>query len=156
MARAVSEGQVQFELVEFEQVEAAPGTALLRVSGRPAADMVSGALTLVINDAGTEHRHQQLPALPGPPGLIRAAFSAPHEHVGPGSTYSLALPDGAIVRLPAPARRRAALSGSHGPSGTAHHHGGAEESATDSSRLVEAERRAESRRLAIAELERRL
>ena len=35
MARAVTEADVQFELVEFEQVEAAPGTALLRVSGRP-------------------------------------------------------------------------------------------------------------------------
>src|ERR1700759_4128922 len=105
MARAVTEAKVQFELVEFEQVEAAPGTALLRVSGRPAPDMVAGALTVVINNAGTEHRHQQLPALPGPPGLIRAAFSAPHEHVGPGATYSLALPGGEVVRLPAPARR---------------------------------------------------
>src|SRR5579875_1970800 len=122
MARAVSEGQVQFELVEFEQVEAAPGTALLRVSGRPGPDMVSGALTLVINNAGTEHRHEQLPALPGPPGLIRAAFSAPHEHVGPGASYALALPGGGIVRLPAPVRRRAALSSSHGAGGSAPSH----------------------------------
>jgi hypothetical protein len=159
MARAVTEADVQFELVEFEQVEAAPGTALLRVSGRPTPDMVSGALTLVIDNGGTVHRHEQLPALPGPPGLIRAAFSAPHEHVGPGATYSLALPGGKLVRLPAPARRRAALSASPGGSGSggvlgSHRHG--EESAAESSRLVEAERRAESRRLAIAELERRL
>lgn len=157
MARAVTEADVQFELVEFEQVEAAPGTALLRVSGRPAPDMVSGSLTLVIDNGGTVHRHEQLPALPGPPGLIRAAFSAPHEHVGPGATYSLELPGGAIVRLPAPARRRPALSAVQGGSGSgagASHH--AEESAAEASRLVEAERRAESRRLAIAELERRL
>ena len=80
MAGAVTEAEVQFELVEFEQVEAAPGTALLRVAGRPAPDMVSGALTLVIDNGGTVHRHEQLPALPGPPGpdpcrLLRAARS---------------------------------------------------------------------------------
>jgi chromosome segregation ATPase len=160
MAGAVTEAEAQFELVEFEQVEAAPGTALLRVAGRPAPDMPAGQLVLVIDDNGTEHRHEQLPALPGPPGLIRAAFSAPLDHVGPGATFSMALPDGRIVRLPAPARRRAALSSVPG-------HGGAlatppvngptsEEPAREPSRLIEAERRAESRRLAIAELERRL
>jgi chromosome segregation ATPase len=160
MAGAVTEAEAQFELVEFEQVEAAPGTALLRVAGRPAPDMPAGQLTLVIDDNGAEHRHEQLPALPGPPGLIRAAFSAPLDHVGPGATFSLALPDGRVVRLPAPARRRAALSSVPG-------HGGApaassvsgpatEEPGHEPSRLIEAERRAESRRLAIAELERRL
>jgi chromosome segregation ATPase len=163
MARAVTEAEAQFELVEFEQVEAAPGTALLRVAGRPAPEMTAGQLVLVIDDNGTEHRHEQLPALPGPAGLIRAAFSAPLEHVGTGATFSLALPDGQTVRLPAPARRRAALSAvpAHGsatatPPGSDPAHRGAEEPAQASSRLVEAERRAESRRLAIAELERRL
>src|SRR5579875_3822630 len=148
MAGAVTDAQVPFELVEFEQVEAAPGTALLRVSGRPGPNMVSGALTLVINIDGTEHRHEQRPALPGPPGLIRAAFSAPHEHIVPGAVYSLALPDGTTVRLPAPARRRAALSavpGTSGAGGPASRAG--EESTAEPSRLVEAERRAESRRL---------
>ena len=160
MAGAVTEAEAQFELVEFEQVEAAPGTALLRVAGRPAPDMAAGQLTLVIDDDGAEHRHEQLPALPGPPGLIRAAFSAPVEHVGPAASFSLALPDGQIVRLPAPARRRAALSAlpGHGPAGATAPLSGAatEESAHEPTRLVEAERRAESRRLAIAELERRL
>lgn len=169
MARAVTEAEAQFELVEFEQVEAAPGTALLRVAGRPAPNLASGALTLVIEHDGVEHRHEQLPALPGPPELIRAAFSAPLEHVAPGATYALALPDGQLVRLPAPARRRSALAMApgHGNGATSPGHGGGratsvasgpqtEESAHEGSRLVEAERRAESRRLAIAELERRL
>jgi predicted nucleic acid-binding Zn-ribbon protein len=127
--------------------------------------MPPGQLTLVIDDSGAEHRHEQLPALPGPPGLIRAAFSAPLDHVGPGATFSLALPDGQIVRLPAPARRRAALSAvpGHGAaatvpgSGPGHSaHPAGEEATHEPTRLVEAERRAESRRLAIAELERRL
>ena len=163
MARAVTEAEAQFELVEFEQVEAAPGTALLRVAGRPTPAMTAGQLVLVIDDNGTEHRHEHLPALPGPAGLIRAAFSAPLEHVGTGATFALALPDGQTVRLPAPARRRAALSSvpTHGsatstPPGSDTAHRAAEEPAQASSRLVEAERRAESRRLAIAELERRL
>ena len=155
----MTDTQVQFELVEFEQVEAAPGTALLRVAGRPSPEMPAGHLSLVIDDNGIEHRHEQLPALPGPPGLVRAAFSAPLDHVGPGATYALALPDGHLVRLPAPARRRAALSSApdHGAAAKSPVSGPAtEESARESSRLVEAERRAESRRLAIAELERRL
>ncbi|HWD69743.1 MAG TPA: hypothetical protein VG293_06070 [Solirubrobacteraceae bacterium] len=155
----MTEAEPQFELVEFEQVEAAPGTALLRVAGRPASGMPAGQLTLVIDDHGAEYRHEQLPALPGPPDLVRAAFSAPLEHVGPGASYALALPDGRLVRLPAPARRRAALSTAPASGAAARQPvsgPAAEEPGHESSRLVEAERRAESRRLAIAELERRL
>jgi chromosome segregation ATPase len=155
----VTESEAQFELVEFEQVEAAPGTALLRIAARPSARMGSGALTLVITDGTTEHRHEQLPALPGPPGLIRAAFSAPLGHAGPRATYSLALPDGETVRLPAPARRRSALGATAGTASGSAATPPVGEPATEEgepSRLVEAERRAESRRLAISELERRL
>src|SRR5579862_2517968 len=107
IARAVIEQEAHFQLVEFEHVEAAPGTALLRVVGRPPAQMPSGPLTLVIDDGVTEHRHEQLPALPGPPGLVRAAFSAPLEHVNQSATYSLVLPGDETVRLPVPAHRRA-------------------------------------------------
>ncbi len=153
----MTEGDPQFKLLEFEQVEAAPGTALLRLAGRAAATIGSGALTLIITDARGAHRHDQLPALPGPPGLIRAAFSAPLEDVGPESTYALALPDDIVVPLPAPTRRHTALSAVPAagvdPAGPSD----AEPSEqSESSRLVDAERRAESRRLAITELEHRL
>ena len=161
----MSEADPQFELVEFEQVEAAPGTALLRVSGRPAPSLGAGPLTLVIGDERGEHRHEQLPSLPGSPDLIRAAFSAPLEELSPGATYSLALPDGDLVRLPAPTPRRSVRSGPQagtaaadlstaaapGDSGAAT---GADEPVH--SGLAEAEALAESRRLAIAELEHRL
>src|SRR3984957_19625346 len=106
MARAVTEAEAQFELVEFEQVEAAPGTALLRVAARPSRVAGIGPLMLVIHDGEREYRHPQLPALPGPPGLIRAAFSAPMDHVGRGVMFALEMADGSTVRLPAPSRRR--------------------------------------------------
>lgn len=141
----------QFELVEFEQVEAAPGTALLRIAARPSAATGAGPMTLVISDGSHEYRHEQLPALPGPPGLVRAAFSAALDHVGRGKTFSLALADGTVVRLPAPSRRRAAGAG---PRSTEPPRPRGDE--VEASRLVEAERRAEARRLALAELERRL
>jgi chromosome segregation ATPase len=155
----VTDLQGQFELVEFEHVEAAPGTALLRLAARPSPTMGPGPLILVITDGDIQHRHEQLPALPGPPGLIRAAFSAPLNHVAPGASYSLELPNGEVVRLPAPSRRRPAL-GTPAPTvaGAAATPVASEPPAEDheQSRLVEAERRAESRRLAISELERRL
>ncbi|MCL2418026.1 MAG: hypothetical protein FWD04_01935 [Conexibacteraceae bacterium] len=151
----MTEPDTNFELVDFEQVEAAPGTALLRVTAHPSAAMGNGPLALVIKNGEQEHRHEQLPALPGPPGLIRTAFSAPAAQVVEGATYALALPDGQAVPLPAPAQRRAAMATGPGAAATPVASGPpAEES--ESSRLVEAERQAESRRLAITELERRL
>jgi len=163
----MSESPAQFELVEFEQVEAAPGTALLRIAARPSRATGSGPLTLVIHDGEREYRHPQLPALPGPPGLIRAAFSAPVDHVGRGTMFALEMPDGSTVRLPAPSRRRSALGGATDARGlnAAADSAGAESASAqrrarakevESSRLAEAERRAEARRLAITELERRL
>ena len=157
----MTEADSQFELVEFEQVEAAPGTVLLRVSGRPAPSLSAGPLTLVISDERGEHRHEQLPSLPGSPDLVRAAFSAPLEDLSPGATYSLALPGGDLVRLPPPTPRRSTRPGSHADMATAAASAasaGGDSSGADaaSSSLAEAEALAESRRLAIAELEHRV
>ena len=105
------------------------------------------------------YRHEQLPALPGPADLIRAAFSAPLEHVANGATFALELHGGELVRLPAPARRRAALGMPPSPvsgAGATPPVSGPAAEEPGPSRLVEAERRAESRRLALSELERRL
>ena len=147
-----------FELIEFEQVEAGPGTALLRVAAHPSPAAAVGPLTLVVDDGGQTHRHPQLPSLPGPPTLIRAAFAAPVGHVGRGASFALELADGTLIKLPAPSRRRAtgvgSLSGAGGAS-RAQERGAAHEQA-DAARLADAERRAEARRLALGELERRL
>ena len=155
----MTEPDAHFQLIEFEQVEAAPGTALLRVAARPASTAGVGPLTLVITNGEHLYRHEQLPALPGPADLIRAAFSAPLEHVANGATFALELPGGEVVRLPAPARRRAAHGMPPSPvsgAGATPPVSGPAAEEPGPSRLVEAERRAESRRLALSELERRL
>ncbi|MGC9221163.1 MAG: hypothetical protein ACP5H2_07415 [Solirubrobacteraceae bacterium] len=150
----MTEQHDDFELLEFEQVEATPGTALLRLAARRPSGADVGPCLLVVSDGPVQHRHKQLPALPAASGLIRAAFSAPLAHVAPGATYALELPDGGSVRLPAPARRRSALAPLQAdqPDEAADR----SQEALDEARIVEAERRAESRRLAIAELEKRL
>ena len=156
---AVTEPDANFQLIEFEQVEAAPGTALLRIAARSSSTAGAGPLTLVITNGEHLYRHEQLPALPGPADLIRAAFSAPIEHVADGATFALELPGGEVVRLPAPARRHAALGTPPAPvsgAGATPPVSGPAAEEPGPSRLVEAERRAESRRLAISELERRL
>jgi chromosome segregation ATPase len=155
----VTEPDDHFQLIEFEQVEAAPGTALLRVAARSSATAGVGPLTLVVTNGEHLYRHEQLPALPGPADLIRAAFSAPLEHVANGATFALELSDGELARLPAPARRRAALGVPPAPAsgaGAMPPVSGPAAEEPGPSRLVEAERRAESRRLALSELERRL
>ena len=114
----------------------------------------------MITDGEHLYRHEQLPALPGPADLIRAAFSAPlnarHQWRRPSrsscpTARSCGCPprrDGApaLGMSPSPVSGAGATPPVSGPA--------AEE--PDPSRLVEAERRAESRRLAISELERRL
>jgi chromosome segregation ATPase len=157
MARVVTDLQGQFETVEFEHVEAAPDTALLRVAARPSQAADTGPLTLLITDGDNHYRHEQLPALPAPAGLIRAAFSAPLSQLVAGASYSLELADGELVPLPAPSRRRPAIV-TPAATGAAATPVASEPPAeeNEASRLVEAERRAESHRLAISELERRL
>src|SRR5689334_3280707 len=94
------------ELTEFEQVEAAPGTALLRIAARAAGGISPAERpTLVVNDGQEVHRLAALPAPPNPNGLLRAAFSAPAALLGAQSSFSLELSNRAVVDLPAPTRR---------------------------------------------------
>ena len=152
----MDETPAEFELVEFEQVEAAPGTVLLRIAARPSPAVAAQPLTLVIGTGEDEYRCAQLPSLPDPPGLIRAAFSAPLDQVGRGVSFALELPNRTRVQLPAPSRRRTSMAtatrvvNGDGTVGRPRN----EDALT--SRLADAESRAEARRLAIAELERRL
>ena len=135
----------EFELVEFEQVELAPGTALLRVTARPGLDPATEAPALLIADSGREnHRFSPQPSPPSPPGTLRLAFTAPTELVDRGTTFALELADGSVVRLPAPSRRRPA----HGQDGIA--------AEAERRRLADAERlRAlEAERLRAVEAER--
>lgn len=94
------------ELTEFERVDAAPGTALLRLAARPTQGIsVAEPPMLVVNDGQRVHRLSALPAARDPSGLWRAAFSAPATLLGPHSSYSLELSDGSVLDLPAPTPR---------------------------------------------------
>ena len=80
------------ELTEFEQIEAGPGTVLLRVAARAADASVAGERpVLVITDRGRIQRLTALPAPPDPAGVLRAAFSAPVALVESASRFSLEL-----------------------------------------------------------------
>jgi hypothetical protein len=96
------------EVEEFEQVQAAPGTALLRLSARPSAGVVEdGPSTLVVDDGERLHRLAPLPSPPGDDGLLRFAYSAPLALIGGHTAFALELPDGSVLGLPAPTKRLA-------------------------------------------------
>ena len=96
IGRALADVLSSFELIEFEQFEATPGTALLRVSARAPAGALGGLPKLVIGDGKRRHRFPPLPAPPDAGGLLRAAFSAPAELISARATFSLELPDGSV------------------------------------------------------------
>ena len=128
------------ELTEFEQIEAGPGTVLLRVAARAADASVAGERpVLVITDRGRIQRLTALPAPPDPAGVLRAAFSAPVALVESASRFSLELAGGSTLDLPAPSARRRL-----------------DELAQERRLRKAAEQRAEARRRAIDELELRL
>ncbi len=99
-------GSSSVELEAFEQIEAAPGTVLLRVALRPCGSSdLSGSPTLLIEAGGRARRLSALPSPPDPGSLLRAAFSAPTGILERGASFRLELPDGSALDLPAPARR---------------------------------------------------
>ena len=100
--------QTAIELIEFERVDAAPGTALLRVAARRTSETSPDERpTLVVDDGQRVHRLAPVPAPADPVGLLRAAFSAPAALLGSHAFYSLEFSNRAVVALPAPARRKA-------------------------------------------------
>src|SRR5581483_1798610 len=67
IARAVNETSSAVELTEFEQVDAAPGRALLRVAARPSAGFAGTISPILLITAGDQvHRLTPLPAPPDP------------------------------------------------------------------------------------------
>ena len=146
---AVSDPSPPFELLEFEQVPAGTRTVLLRLAARPSERVAIESLTLLIAGDGDPARLEPLPAPPGPADVVRVAFSAAADLVGRGTGYALELADGSIVELPAPARRQAGRRPARPVTPRA-------VELPDGPRLIESERRAASRRLAIVELQRRL
>jgi hypothetical protein len=95
------------ELEEFEQVEAAPGTALLRIAARISGPSVAGApSTLLVDDGRRVHRVPPLPAPQDPSGVLRAAYPVELGLLQNRPRFSLEFPDGSSIELPSPNRRR--------------------------------------------------
>src|SRR5437763_10245985 len=78
IAGSVSAASV-IELSAFDQVEAAPGTALLRVAAHVAVDdgETLPEPVLIVDDGAEVHRMARLPAPPDPAGVLRVAYSVP-------------------------------------------------------------------------------
>jgi chromosome segregation ATPase len=99
----LTEDPPALELEEFEQVLAAPGTALLRVlAHRPQRRDSDQRPTLLAGDGETVLRFAPLPAPADPSGTLRAAYPVPVRLLGPDSTYALELSGGGVVDLPTP------------------------------------------------------
>jgi hypothetical protein len=92
------------ELEEFELVQAAPDTALLRVTARAPAAMPPDP-TLLIDDGNQVHRVRPLPSPPDPEGWLRAAYSLRTEVLDRAPAFTLELWPGAFVELPVPMHR---------------------------------------------------
>lgn len=156
IALAVIDASSSIELELFEQVDATPGTALLRLAARPSDVDGVRASTLVVDDGRTQHRLTPIPQPADASGLLRAAYAAPLKMLVGRVAFALELPDGSVRDLPSPTRSRQSLNGApgaRGATGTV-----TADAAVDAERRrrEEAERRAEARRVALIELERRL
>lgn len=95
---------LSIELEEFELVQAAPGTALLRVTAI-APPPTPREPTLLVNDGDHVHRVRPLPSPPDPEGWLRVAYSLRAEVLDRAPTFTLELWPGAFLELPEPLER---------------------------------------------------
>jgi hypothetical protein len=103
----MEEASSAFELELFEQVDAMPGTTLLRVVGHPRMDLPVHQTATLTFQAG--RRTYRLSALPGPipaAGLLTLAFMAPRALLDEAATFELSLGDSISLPLPPPAPGR--------------------------------------------------
>ena len=99
------------EVESFEQVQAGPNTALLRVNARPIEGASPTAKALVLGAADRSHRLTPLPAPSQSTDAVRIAFAAQLELVQQATAYVLELSDGSRLELgePQPRQPRAVL-----------------------------------------------
>lgn len=132
----------KFELVEFEQVEAAHGTVLLRIAARVASDWRRASPRLIVRSGAARQIFSPLPAPPGFADLLRLSYPVPARLAGPEATFTLEFTDGTQTELSAPTRHEGAPRPPQ-PEG-------------ETPLGWEERLRAESRHVALVELERRL
>ena len=153
------------ELDGFEQIEATPGTALLRIAARASAEVAGGRR----GHAGDQRRdpatsaHVAAGAAETRAGSCGRRIPPRSRCLQKAAAFSLELADGSVVELPAPRRRTAGVPRREPPAAARAAAataalGEAERAELREERRLrdEAERRAEARRHAINELERRL
>jgi hypothetical protein len=96
-----------FTVESFEFVDAAPGLALLRLSGTWHVRDQPDDVALVAIVGGDRVTLPQLPAPPAAAGTWRAAYSASPEMLGdPTAMFELELPEEAWIPLPRPVEHR--------------------------------------------------
>ncbi|HVS28102.1 MAG TPA: hypothetical protein VHE14_01005, partial [Solirubrobacteraceae bacterium] len=165
---------VDFEIERFEQVPATPGRSLVRITGRWRADGPQrlGPAALLIDDGRRTHRLDPLPgpgSSPAGGGAWQAAFSVPTDLMRTRAAFALEAGAGALVDLPRPTERGGRLRRAAAPVAApappvAKPVAPPAPAPVDSSRALrderrlreDAERLAEQRRQAMAELERSL
>jgi hypothetical protein len=92
-----------FTVEEFEYVDAAPGLALVRLSGKWHAGDPPGDVGLAAWLGGERVPLSALPAPPSAEGSWRAAYSAPPELIAdPATAFELEPPEAPPIALPAP------------------------------------------------------
>ncbi len=105
---------LHFEVSSFEQVQATPGTVLLRIGGAwlgPVRERLAPPM-LVIDDGRRTHRVAALPGpddanpLAGPePTQWRAAYAAPEALLGGRPAFALDIGRGGLIDIPRPGVR---------------------------------------------------
>ena len=114
--RAVTDALDSLAIGEFEHVAVGPSVVLLRVKGRSSGLRPGPEWrpALIADHGSGPERFAALPSPPDPEGVLRAAYSVPAALIAAGARFSLELPGGETIDLPAPAPgtpRRAAGDG---------------------------------------------
>ena len=114
--RAVTDALDSLAIGEFEHVAVGPSVVLLRVKGRSSGPRPGPEWrpALIADHGSGPERFEPLPSPPDPEGVLRAAYSVPAALIAAGPRFSLELPDGETIDLPAPTPgtpRRAAGDG---------------------------------------------
>jgi hypothetical protein len=103
------------KIKQFEYVLVGSAGALLRISGTAPRRKSSAEPrpTLVADDGHVVHRFAPIPSPADKRGVLRAAYSVSAEVLKPETVFSLELPDGYVISLPAPTSGAPRLTPGH-------------------------------------------
>ncbi|HEY2258778.1 MAG TPA: hypothetical protein VGH45_03660 [Solirubrobacteraceae bacterium] len=104
------------EVETFEQIEASPRMALLRLIFRASSSNPGRirASRLLVTDHTSGQSVSPLPSLPAPGGVQRAAFAVPYEWLEGDRSFAIEFEDGSLIELPGPSASPTPLAGPGG------------------------------------------